>query len=170
MTNRWFLWFWLRACGTQFTRLFNLAHWMQMSHDGIMVTFLTFARSRVHRRGSLQINLFKRSSSNLESLRECGLSLMSKRCSLKRENHFLAVLSPMILSPYTAQLCLVSSASFGPLLNSKRRICRKVPISPFCTPFSSVQRLHSLSSNDKTSICKLQNYNWTSNKKMIISK
>ena len=59
--------------------------------------FITFTSSRVHWRGSLWINVFKRSS-NPEGLPERGVSLMSKRFSIKRENHFLAVPSPMALS------------------------------------------------------------------------
>ena len=57
--------------------------------------FVTFASSRGYWRGSLWINVFKRSSSNSEGLPERGVSLMSKRSSLKRENYFHAVLSPL---------------------------------------------------------------------------
>ena len=89
------------------------------------------ASFREHWRGSLWINVFKRSSSNPEGLPERGVSLMTKRSSLKRENHFLAVLSPMTLCPYMAQMFLPASAAFAPLLNSKRRICRK------CSNFST---------------------------------
>ena len=72
---------------------------------------------------------------------------MSKRSSLKLENYFVAVLSPLALSPYKAQMFLAASAAFAPLLNSKRRIgyVGNVPISPLCTPFSSVHgSTHSL--------------------------
>ena len=62
-----------------------------------------YTNTRVNWRGSLWINIFKRSSRKRESLPKRGVSLMSKRSSLKREKHFLAVLSPMALSPYTAQ-------------------------------------------------------------------
>ena len=87
------------------------------------------------------------------------LSLMSKRSSLKREKHFLAVLSPTASSPYTAQMFLAASAAFAPLLNSERRICQKC--SNFFTWHATFKRsrLHSLSSNDKTSICKLKHNN-----------
>ena len=44
---------------------------------------------------------------------------MSKRSSLKRENHFLAVLYPMVLSPYTAQMFLAPSAAFIPSIELK---------------------------------------------------
>ena len=64
---------------------------------------------------------------------------MAKRFSLKRENHFLAVLSPIALSPYTAQMFLAASAAFVPLLNSKRRICWKCYNFPTYTTFSSVR-------------------------------
>ena len=56
---------------------------------------------------------------NPESLPERGVSLMSKRSSLKRENYFVVVLSPMTLSPYTAQMFPAASAVFAPLLNSE---------------------------------------------------
>ena len=95
--------------------------------------FFTFTSS-----GSLWINVFKRSSSNSEGLPERGVSLMSKLTSLKRENHYLAVLSPMTLSPYTVQMFLAASATFAPLLNSKRRTCRKCSNFSTCTQFCSV--------------------------------
>ena len=86
--------------------------------------FITFASSRVHWRGSLWINVFKRSSSNPEGLPEHGESLMPKRPSLQRENHFIAVLSLslMTLSPYTAQMFLAVSAAFAPLLNFEKNM------------------------------------------------
>ena len=86
---------------------------------------IKFASSRVHWCGSLSINAFKRSSSNPEGFPERGVTVTSKRSFLKWENHFLAVLSAMALSPYAAKMFLVASAAFAPLLNSKRRICRK---------------------------------------------
>ena len=64
--------------------------------------------------------------------------LMSKQSSLKRENHFLSVLSPMALSPYSAQMFLAAPAAFALLLNSKRRICRKCSNFSIGAPFSSV--------------------------------
>ena len=48
----------------------NVARWWSQ--------FVTLASSRVHRRGSLWINVFKRSSSNPECLPKRGVSLMSK--------------------------------------------------------------------------------------------
>ena len=101
--------------------------------------FITFASSRVHWRGWLCINVSMRPSTNLEGLSKREVSLMSKRSSLKRENHFHAILSPIALSPYTAQMFQAASAAFAPLLNSKRRICRKC--SNFCTwhSISSIQ-------------------------------
>ena len=84
------------------------------------------------------INVFKRSSSNPESLPERGVSLISKRSSSKWENHFLAVLSPMALYPYTTpQMFLTASAAFAPLFNSEEYV-GNVQISPLGTPFSSV--------------------------------
>ena len=80
--------------------------------------FITFASSRVHWRESLWINVFKtifikpRKSSWTSSVTNV------KRSSLKWENYFFAVPSPMALSPYTAQMCMVASAAFAPLFNS----------------------------------------------------
>ena len=129
--TRRFLWFWLRDA-VPIHPIFeprplnaNVARWWN-GHS-----------SRVHWRGSLWINMFKRSSSNPEGLAERGVSLLSKRSFLKRENHFLVMVSPMALSPYTAQMFVVIAA-FAPLLNSKRRICWKCSFSPLGTPFSSV--------------------------------
>ena len=160
MTTRWFLWFWLRACSTHTPDLWTLPIECKCRMMVERSQFITFASSRVHWRGSLWIHAFKRSWSNPEGLPERGVSLMSKRSS-KGENHFVAVLSPMELSPYTAQIFLAASAAFGPLLNSKRTICRK------CYNFSTWHiilkrpRHHSFSSNDKTSICKLRHKDWT---------
>ena len=53
--------------------------------------------------------MFERSSSNPEGLPEREMSLMSKLSSLKRENKFLAMLSPIALSPYTAKVFLATS-------------------------------------------------------------
>ena len=120
--------------------------------------FITFASSRVHWRGSLWINVFKRFSSNPENLPERGVSLMSKRSSLKRENYFLTLLSPLSLSSYTAQIFLIAFAAFT--THSRRRKYRR------CSNFSTWRpQLHSLSSNDRTSICRLKHNDWTSNKK-----
>ena len=131
MATHWFLWFLLWACGTHYP---DFRTWPIEWKCRMMVEwsqFITFASSRIHWRGSLWINVFKRSSSNPEGLPERGVSLMSKRSSLTRENHFHAVVSPMALSPYMAQMFLAASAAFAPLLNSKRRICRK------CSNFST---------------------------------
>ena len=160
MVTRWFLWFWLGACDTHIPDFLTLPIECKCRTMVERSQFITFACFRVHWLGSLCINKFKWSSSNPEDLPERGVSLMSKRTYLKRENHFLAVLSPMALSPYTAQMFLAASA----LLNSKRRICRKC--SNFSTWHSIFYRpqLHSLCSNDKISICKLKQNKWTSNK------
>ena len=106
-----------------------------MLHDGGMVTFNPIC----HFSSTLVwINVFQRSPSNPEDLPEHGASLMSKRSSLKWENYFLVVLSPMALSPY-------------------------IPISPFSTPFTSVHSYtHYL---QMTLICKLKHNSWTLNKK-----
>ena len=112
-------------CGTQTPDFLTLPIECRCRKMVELSQFITFASSRVHWCGSLWINMFKRSSSNPEVLPERGVSLISKRFSLKRENHFLAVFSPMALSPYTVQMFLAASAAFAPLLNSKRRICRK---------------------------------------------
>ena len=85
MATRWFLWFWLRACGTH-TRDFLILS-IEWKYRTMMKwsQFITFSSTRVHWRRSLWINVFKRSSSNPESLPEHGVSLMSKRSSLKRK-------------------------------------------------------------------------------------
>ena len=95
--------------------------------------FITFASYRVHWRGSLWINVFKRSSLKPEGIPEREVSLMSKRSSLKRENHFLRALSDGIF-PYTAQMFLVTSTVFAP---QREEYVRNVPISPLVTPFCS---------------------------------
>ena len=62
---------------------------MQMLHgDGTVTVHHIIAGSRVHWHGSLWFNVFKQSSSSSEGLPERGVSLMPKRSSLKRENHF----------------------------------------------------------------------------------
>ena len=132
-TNRWqasicwFLWFWFRACGTH-TSDFLILPIECKCHTMVECSqFIKFTSSRVHWHGSLWINVFKWSSSNPEELPEHWVLLMSKRSSLKRENYFCAILSPIELSPYTAQMFL---AALTPLLNSKRRICLKCSIHP----------------------------------------
>ena len=87
--------------------------------------FIKFFSFRVHWHGSLWINVFKRSFSNPEGLPERGVSLMSKLSSLKRENHFIVMLSPMALSPYIVQMFLAASTAFAPLSNSNRR-CEEI--------------------------------------------
>ena len=138
MATRWFVWFCLRACGTHKPEFWTLPIECKCCTMVEWSQFSTFANSRVHWRGPLCINVFKRCSSNPEGLPECGVSLMSKRSFLKRENHFLAVLSQMALSPYTAQMFLATSAAFTPLLYSKRRIYQKCSNFSLGTPFSSV--------------------------------
>ena len=108
--------------------------------------FITFASFRIYWRGSLWINVFKRSS-NPKGLPELGVSLMSKR-----EIHFLAMLSLMAFSHYTAQVFLAASAAFAPLLNSKRRICQK------CSNFPAWHS-HFLASMVSLTIFKWQNFN-----------
>ena len=86
--------------GYPYSRFLNLVHWMQTSHCGEWSQFITFASFRVQWRESFWIYVFKRSSSNPESLPERGVSLMSERYSLKRENHFISVFSPITLSVF----------------------------------------------------------------------
>ena len=67
--------------------------------------------------------MFKKSASNPEGLIS------------KRENHFLALLSPMALSSYKAQMLLAASAAFAP---QREEYVENVPISPLGTTFYSV--------------------------------
>ena len=149
VVTRWFL-FWLRACGTHTPDIWTLPIEIKCRTKAEWSQLTTFSSSRVHWRGSLWINVFKRFSSNPEVLTERGVSLMS---SLKRENHYRAVLSQMTLSPYTAQIFLAASAAFAPLLNSKRRICRK------CFNFSTWHSIFYLRSLFQTT--KFQYVNWS---------
>ena len=110
-------------------KCWTMVEWLQ---------FIIFSSSRVNWRGSLWINEFKRSSSKPEVLPESGVSLMSKRSSLKQENNFLAVLSPMALSPYTAHMFLVASAAFAPYWTQREEYVANVPIYPTDTIFSNV--------------------------------
>ena len=73
-----------------------------------------------------------------QGLPESGVSLISKRSSLKRKNHFLAVLSPMTLSTYTAKMFLAASVAFSPIWTQREKYVRNVPISPLGTVFPSV--------------------------------
>ena len=131
MATCWFLWFWLRACGTHTPNFLTLPIewkcWTMMEWS----QFITFASSQVQWLGSLRIIVFKRSSSNPKGFPEYRVSLMSKWSFLNQENHFLAMLSLMALSPYTAQMFLDASAAFATLLNSERKICWK------CSNFST---------------------------------
>ena len=131
MDTRWFLWFWHRTCGTHTPDCWTLSIEFKYHTMVEWPQFITFASSRVHCLGTLRINVFKRSSWNPEVLPGRGVSLMSKWSSLKRENHFLDVISPMTLSSYTAHMFLADSSALAPLLNSKRRLCRK------CSNFST---------------------------------
>ena len=145
----WFLWFRLRACGTHTPDFLILPIECKCRKMVEWSQFVTFTSSQVHWRGSFWINVFKRSSSNLEGLPERGVSLMAKRSSLKRENHFFAVLSLKALSPY---MFLAASAAFTPSLNSNRRICQK------CSNFPILE-LHFLASTAPPTIFKWQNFN-----------
>ena len=152
MATRWFLWFWLRACGTHTPDFWTLPiecksctmiQWSQL---------ITFASSRVHWHGSLWINVFERYSSNSEGLPERGVSLMSKRSSLKRENHFRALLSSMALSPYKAKTFVPASSSFAPQWTQKEKNMSKM--------FQFLHlALHFLASTAPLTIFKWQNYN-----------
>ena len=113
--------------------------------------FITFANSRVHWRGWLWIKEFKQSSSSTEGLPERGVSLLSKGSFLKWENYFLAVLAPMALSPYAAQMFPAASAAFAPLLNSKRNMSDMFQFHYLA--------LHFLGSTAPLSILKWQNFN-----------
>ena len=131
MATRWFLWFWLRACSTHAPDFWTFPIECKCRMMVELPQFITFASTRLQWRGLLWINMCKRSSSNPECLPERGVSLLSKRSSLKREKHFLAALSPTALSPYTVQMFLAASATFALQFNSKRRTRRK------CSNFST---------------------------------
>ena len=93
------------------------------------------ASFRVHWRGSLSINVFKRSSLNLEVF---GVLLMSRRSSLQRENHFLTVLSPMVLSLYMAKMFLDHALLSPSYWTQRKEYVGNVPNFPLGTPFSSL--------------------------------
>ena len=125
MTTHWFLWFGFLKHAVPIHPTFEpclLKANVARLWSGHSSSHLPSSRIWL---GSFWVKMFKRSSSKPEGLSEYGVSLKSKRSSLKRKNHFAAVLSPMALSLYTAQMFLADSAAFAPLLNSKRRICRK---------------------------------------------
>ena len=138
MATRWFLWFWLRACGTHTPDFWTLSIECKCRTMVEWSQFITFASSRVHWRISLWINVFKRSSSNPEDLPEPGVSLTSKRSSLKRKNHFLAC--PLRWHcPHTQHKCLWPPPLLSPLYWTQREeYVGNVPISPPGTLFSSV--------------------------------
>ena len=137
LATRWFLWFWLKACGTNTPDFWTLHIECKCRTMVEWSQFITFASSRVHWHGSLWINVFKRSTWNPRRSSWTWSVTKSKRSSLKSENHFLAVFSPLPLSPYTAQMFLAASAAFIPLWTQRAECVRKVPISPLGTPFSS---------------------------------
>ena len=139
-----------------YTWFFNLANWMQMSHDGGMVT----VHHIFHFSSTLTwINVFKWSSTNTEGLPEPGVSIISKQSSLKQENNFLAMLSLQWHCLHTWHKCFWPPTLLLPLYWTQREeYVGNVPISPLSTPFLASQ-FHSLSSNDKTSICKLKHNN-----------
>ena len=100
--------------------------------------FITFASSRVHWRGSLWINVLKRSSSNPEGLPERGESLMPKRSSLNEETIFLPC-SLRWHCPHTRRKCFWSPPLLSPLYCTQREeYVGNVPISPLDTSFCSV--------------------------------
>ena len=138
MATHWFLWFWLRACGTHTCNFLTLSIECKCRTMVEWSQFITFAIFWVHWRGSLWINVFKLSSSNPKGLPECGVSLMSKQSSLKQENHFLAVLSPMALTPYTVQIFLATRLLSSLYWTQREEYVGNVPISPLGTSFSSV--------------------------------
>ena len=82
--TRWFLWLCLRACGTHTPYYWTLPIECKCQTMVEWPRFVKFASSRVHWRGSLWIDVFKRSSSNPESAPKRGVSLMPRWSSLKR--------------------------------------------------------------------------------------
>ena len=146
------MWFWLRACSTHTPDFLTLPIECKCRTMVEWSQFITFTNSQVRRRGSLWINVFNRSSSNPEGLPEHETSLMSKWSFLKWEPFSFHALSDGIVPIHDKCFWTLS-----PLyLISKKRICQK------CSNFSTWHSifyhpwLHSLSSNDKTSICKLK--------------
>ena len=145
-----FLWFYLRACGAHTPDFWTLPTECKCRTMVEWSQFITFASSRVHWRGSLWFNVFKPSSSNPESLPELGESLMSKRSSLKGENHFLAVLSPMALSPYMVKCFWPPPSLLSLYWTQREEYVGNVPTSPHDTPF--------LASTAPLTIFKWQNF------------
>ena len=145
MTTRWFSWFWFRVCCTHSPHFWTLPIECKCRTMMECSQFITFSNSRIHGRGSLWINVFKRSSSNPEGLPERGVSLMSKRSCFKRENHFLAVLCPMVLFPYTTQMFRPPQLLSPLYWTQREEYVGNVPISPLGSSFSSIYRsIHSL--------------------------
>ena len=131
MAIRWFLLFWLRVW-VPIHPIFehcplneNVARWWNC-HNSSHLPIVQC--TDVDRCGLMCLN-------DLQQTPKVFLSVECHSCQndrpQKKKNHFLAVLSPMALSPYRAQIFLAAFAAFAPLLNSKRRICRK------CTNFST---------------------------------
>ena len=97
---------------------------------------------------------------NPEGLPERGVTNVKTILLKTRKPFSCRALSPMALSPYTAKMFLAASAASAPLLNSKRRLCQKCSNFSTCHSHFLASTAHSLSSNDKISICKLKN-SWT---------
>ena len=134
-----------------YTQFFNLVHWMQMSQDGGMVTVHHICQFSSTLTWSLWINVFKWSSSKPKDLPEYRVSVMSKWSSFKRENHFLAVLSP-IACPHTRRKCFWPLPLLLPLCWSQgEEYIGNVSISPLGTSF--------LASAAALTIFKWQNFN-----------
>ena len=128
------LWVWFRACGTHTPNFWTLSIECKCRTMVEWSQLITFASSRVHWCGSLWINVLKWSS-NPKGLPELGSVTNVEIILLKRENQFLAVLSPKLLSPNTVQMFLAASALYW---TQKEEYVRNVPISPLGTSFSNV--------------------------------
>ena len=134
MATRWFLWFWLRTWGTHTAlpiecKCRAMVEWSQS---------IKFAWVLVHWRGSLWTNVFKRSSWNPKGLSERGVTLMSKRSSLKREIYFLPY-SLRWHCPHARRKCFWPPPLLSPIYWTQREeYVENVPISPIGTPFSNV--------------------------------
>ena len=135
MATHWFLWFWHRAYGTHTPDFLTLPiEWVCCTMVE-WAQFITFASSR---RGSLWINVLKRSSSHPEGLPERGVSPMSKWSSLKRESQFLPC-SLRLHCPHTQRKCFWPPPLLSPLYWTQREeYVGNVSISPLGTPFSSI--------------------------------
>ena len=149
MATRWFLWFYLRACGTHIHDCLTLR--IECKCRTMMITVHHISSIRVHWPRSLWINVFTRSSSNPEGLSERRVSLMSKRSSLKRENHFLAVLFTNGIVPIYGANVSGRLRCFRPSIEL-RRIC------PKCSQFLHLA-FHFLASTTPLTVFKWQNFN-----------